>query len=236
MDYSAHRTRLSKKMVRQSQKQLLLVFIGTVLILAGIVKFGVPFMLFIIGNKSSPDTSVTNNKPSYIAPPELNSYASATNSAQIKLTGTASAKETIVLYVNDQLADTTSTKDDGSFSFDTVNLQNGDNTIKTKAKINDKTSDFSNTLTVTYKNKAPSLDITSPSDGQTFSKDNSANVVGKTDPDVTVTVNDFRAIVGDAGNFSYTLQLQNGDNQIKVVATDAAGNKTEKDLKVTFNP
>jgi hypothetical protein len=31
------------------------------------------------------------------------------------------------------------------------------------------------------------------------------------------------------------MALKDGDNQIKVIATDAAGNKTEKQIKVTYS-
>jgi len=213
-----------------------LVVVGTLLIFFLIFKFGIPFLLFISGNSSQKDVVQTNSKPTFISAPVLNQDFTATNSAQIKITGNANPKQNIRLYVNDQLVDKTSTKDDGSFSFDAVSLKDGDNAIQTKAQVDDKESDFSNTITITYKNKQPSLDVTNPSDGQTFSKDqNQLNVTGKTDPDVRVTVNDFQAIVNSDGNFSYTMQLQNGDNQLKIIAIDAAGNKTEKDLKVTYS-
>ena len=48
-------------------------------------------------------------------------------------------------------------------------------------------------------------------------------------------MNEFWAIVDAGGNFSYTLPLQNGENTIKVVATDEAGNKTEYEVKVTYS-
>ncbi len=233
------RTRLSRKLVNQTKRKLLLYLIGTVAILFLIIKFGIPllinFSLFMSGGKSGQD-STQQNSPSFVAPPSLNPYASATNSAQIKLNGSAQKNQTVKLFVNNQLVDSTSTKDDGSYSFDSVTLKNGDNTIQTKANVKDKESDYSNAITVTYNNKAPTLSVDSPSDGQSFSKDpSSITVTGKTDPDVIVTVNDFRAIVKDNGSYAYTLQLQNGDNQIKVIATDQAGNKTEKDLKVTYS-
>jgi bacillopeptidase F len=79
--------------------------------------------------------------------------------------------------------------------------------------------------------------VTSPTDGQTFAKDQgSVQVSGKTDNNVKITVNGFWAIVDDSNNFSYALPLQGGENQIKVVAEDKAGNTTQKDIKVTYNP
>jgi bacillopeptidase F len=103
--------------------------------------------------------------------------------------------------------------------------------------VSGKESEFSNVLTVAFKSAPPSLNLDSPSDGQSFSKDqNTATVKGVTDPDVKVTVNGFWAITDSQGNFSYDLPLQNGDNKITVIATDMAGNKNEKDIKVTYSP
>lgn len=232
-------TRLSRREERQSKKKLIYSLVGIVLVLFFLFKFGIPlltqFSLFVAGKNQGNDTTQTTNQPTFIAPPILNQSFSATNSAQIKVSGTAQNKQQVKLYVNDQVVDTKDTQSDGTFSFDNVTLQNGDNKIQTKAKVNDKESDFSNTWTVTFQNKAPSLDVNSPSDGQSFSKDPSITVKGKTDADAKVTVNDFQAIVNDDGTFSYTMQMQNGDNQLKVIAQDAAGNKTEKDLKVTYS-
>ncbi len=231
-------SRLSRREVRQSKKKLIYSLGGIIIVLFLLVKFGIPlltqFSLLVAGRNQTNDGTQNTDKPRFIAPPVLNQPFTATNSAQIKVSGTAQNKQQVKLYVNDNVVDTQDVQSDGTFSFENVTLKNGDNTIQAKAKMNDKESDFSNTLTITFQNKAPSLDVSSPSDGQSFSKDPSLVVKGKTDPDAKVTVNDFQAIVNDDGSFSYNMQLQNGDNQLKVIAMDAAGNKTEKDLKVTY--
>ena len=70
-----------------------------------------------------------------------------------------------------------------------------------------------------------------------FEKDQSTvKVLGKTDPGVRVTVNGFWAVIDENNNFSYNLPLQNGENMIKIEAIDQAGNKTEKEIKVTYSP
>ena len=116
-------------------------------------------------------------------------------------------------------------------------MQTGDNKIKAKATKDDKESDFSNELDVTYRNSPPSLSLDSPTDGQKFEKDqNAAQVLGKTDSGIRITVNGFWAVIDENNNFSYNLPLQNGDNTIKIEAVDQAGNKTEKEIKVTYSP
>ena len=110
-------------------------------------------------------------------------------------------------------------------------------TLKAKAAKGDKESDFSNELVVTYRNIPPSLSVDSPTDGQKFEKDQStARVSGKTDSGVKITVNGFWAVIDENNSFSYNLPLQNGDNTIKIEAVDQAGNKAEKEIKVTYSP
>ncbi len=232
-------SRLTRRLEKQSRKNLILSILGIFIVLVLLIKFGIPllvnFSLFVSQTKSSSEPT-KQNAASFINPPTLNPMPNATNSARITISGSASQNQTIDLYVNDSLIDKTSVNEDGNFSFD-VNLNKGENKIKAKANQDKKESDFSDTLNITYKSSEPVLEVTSPTDGQSFSKDqNTVQVAGKTDPGVRITVNEFWAIIDENNNFSYTLPLQNGDNQIKIVATDDAGNKTEKDIKVTYSP
>ncbi len=238
--YIDMQSRLSKAAERKTKKQLYLSLIGIVIVVFVLVKFGIPalvnFSLFLSnfhGQQSQSTTPATNQ---IIAQPILTQDFTATNSATITVNGTAAAQEKVQLYVNDDLVDTISTKDDGTFSFKNITLTQQQNTLKARAKKDDKVSEFSDSLIISYIQKAPSLSVDSPSDGQSFSHDQSTVVVkGKTDPDIKVTVNDFWAIVDNNGNYSYSLHLQNGDNQIHVVATDPAGNKTEKQITVKYS-
>jgi bacillopeptidase F len=96
---------------------------------------------------------------------------------------------------------------------------------------------LSESLIITFKSKPPTLQIKSPTDGQSFSKDqNIAEILGTTDPHVRITINNFWAIIDEKNNFSYSLSLKDGENEIKIVALDQAGNKTEKNIKVTYSP
>jgi hypothetical protein len=234
----SRRSRLSLKTERKTRKTIILATVGILVLLFLLIKFGtsllVGFSVFLAGNGNN-QTTTNNNNSNYISPPQLNPLPAATNSAQIVIAGTADKKEKIILYINDTTADNTDTDSNGNFSFN-ESLSQGDSQIKVKAQKNNLTSDYSSVYSVTLKNSAPSLSIDSPSDGQSFSKDqNSVTVTGKTDTNVTVTVNGFWAIINGNNSYSYNLLLQNGDNQIKVVAIDSAGNKTEKDLKVTYS-
>jgi len=206
-----------------------------------ILKYGLPFLvqtsLLVAGIKNKPETSSSNSSISFVSPPVLDPLPSATNSAQIQVLGNALNAESVNLYVNGDLVDKQKVKEDNTFRFEDVQIKKGDNSIGVKSKTKEgKESDFAN-LSINYKDSQPTLSIDTPSDNQTFSKDqNSVQVTGKTDIGVKVTVNDYWAIVEENGKFSYTLALKDGENKIKITATDDAGNKTELQRTVKFNP
>lgn len=191
--------------------------------------------LFFSGSKGTQEQLDSKN-PSFIAPPIFNFSPQATSSANIIISGVSSKDQTIKLYINDDFIDETKTKEDGAFSF-RQKIEAGENIIKAKTVAGDKESEFSQPITIVFKSAPPSLSISAPIDGQSFGKDQSiADVHGTTDPDVKVTVNGFWAITDNDGSFLYRLPLKNGENKIKIVATDIADNKKELEIKVTFSP
>lgn len=234
-----NRSRLTRKLEQQSKKNLVFSILGIIIVLFVLIKFGIPllinFTLFISGFKND-DREIKNEVRSFVPPPILNPMPSATSSGHIVISGFASPKQTIELYINDDLVDKDLTSDKGTFIFKEI-ISSGENTIKTRAIIGDKKSEFSKPIIITLRNKPPNLNIVSPSDGQSFPKDqNIIDVEGTTDVDVRITVNGFWAITDGNGNFSYRLPLQNGENNIKIIGIDEAGNKVEKELKVTYSP
>lgn len=225
-------------MERKTKKNLALSILGIILIFFLAFKFGIPLLvnisLFLSGSQGKEEIKIQNS--SFIAPPVLDSLPQATSSANIVISGLSSKNQTIKLYINNSLIDETKTDDKGIFLFKETIIP-GENTIKAKAIAGDKESDFSGSIIIAFKSTPPSLNISSPSNNQSFSKDqNTAEVKGTTDPDVRVTVNGLWAITDSSGKFSYSLPLENGENKIKISAADLAGNKTEKEIKVNYSP
>lgn len=228
-------SRLTKTAERKNKKQLILSLVGIIVVLFVLFKYGIPALtnlsLFLSSKNSSSVTTTTST--AVVPPPILTQPFLATNSATITVDGTAQTNQTIQLFVNGTLVDSKPTDSNGSFHFAGVNLTQQQNTIQAKAKVDSKTSDFSDSWMVAYLQKAPSLTIDNPHDNDSFDSSHPTAVVGgKTDPNIKVTVNGFWAIVDSNGNYSYTLSLQNGDNHIVVVATDAAGNTTTQQITV----
>ncbi|RJQ38911.1 hypothetical protein C4559_00130 [Candidatus Microgenomates bacterium] len=240
-----NRSRLSRRLEKQSKKTFLITIFAILFIIFFLVKFGFPllvnFSLLLMGSKNTTESSQKSSS-FFVPPPVLDSITDATNSAQIKISGTSSEKQIIKLYINGEVIDKVTTQKDGTFVFEDVKLSQGENSIKVKAIIKDssgdeKESDYSKSYSVIFKNSPPPLTADSPTDGQSFSKDeNNITVSGKTDSGNKVTVNDFWAIVDGEGNYSYTLHLQNGENKLKIVAIDQAGNKTEVERKINYSP
>ena len=234
------RSRLSRKIQQQNQKALIGSIIGIIIVLFLLLKYGLPFLVnvsYLVAGSKNQETT-TKEEKGFIASPILHALPTATNSATFTISGTSVTKGTVSLYINDDLVDKKTVEDDGAFSFDDVKLTKGENKIKTKITEGKKESDFSREVILIYKDSSPTLTIDSPTDGKTFSKndDRTLSVTGKTDPGVKVTINDFWAIVDEEGSFSYSFPLQNGENKITFTATDEAGNKTEAQRKVTYNP
>lgn len=234
------RSRLSKKSQKKSTQTLVLSVLGIAAILFLLFRYGIPLLSdasFLFGRvTSSPknDQKQNNKQDNYVPSPELDPLPKATKEQNIIVTGTSMSVLKVSIYLNGSKDNETEVSGDGTFEF-SVELSEGDNIIKAKA-FNDKgESEFSDSVTVTYKKSGPELSIDSPSDNADLKVQNPIEVKGKSDPDVTVSVNDFQAVSGNDGSYSYFLTLKEGGNEIKVVATDLAGNKTEKTIRVNYS-
>ena len=233
------RSRLTRRLEKESKRTLFLTSVGIIGIIILIAVYGIPLLVnmsVFIDNFRGNQQNVTNNtsSPSFVEAPILDTEYSATFSAQIAINGTSLPKYSVKLFVNEKLVDIIETKDDGSFSFPSTTLSDGENIIAAKAvNEKEKESNFSDGIKIIHRTKPPTLVMDSPQNGDKTSE-NTARVTGKTEPYARVTVNDFWAIIDNQGRFIYNLPLQNGENTIKVVATDETGNKTEAELKITY--
>jgi hypothetical protein len=234
-------SRLNRNAEKQSRKQFILFGIGTVIIIFLLIQFsGSILSLFgniIFGIRGDENQlSQTNQIDEVLFAPSLNNIPNATSSAQIDISGTASYEDgRIILYINDREVDSTKLGNDQSFTFKKVSLRSGENRIKVYYSINNRQSDFSQEYVVIRSSEKLELEITSPSDGTTFKKaDKRINVSGKTDPNSSVSVNGFRAVVNSEGEFSYLLELNEGDNKIIVESTNEAGIKVQKEITVKY--
>ena len=226
---------MNKAMEHQARRNIIYAVVGIAVIIGLLATFGT-FALqklsdFALNTKEAKEDEKTV-ETSLLVPPLLETQNTATNSAEVTISGTVEDGDSVKLYVNNALAERMDLGDKKEFSFENVTLREGINRIKTKVVKGDKESADSEVIEIEYYEKAPELEISSPTEGQTFNGDQNPILVrGKTAPYARVTVNDRRAIMDSEGNYEYRLSLNGGDNDIKVIAEDSAGNKTEKHVK-----
>jgi hypothetical protein len=231
-----YRSRLNEVEEQKSIKSAV-VFGGlTILIIILVFIFGIPaFSKFLaLFNKPTAQT-VTETKN--LSEPNLETLPQYTNQSSIIIKGNSTPNSTVRIFFNDS-TDEAPTDDSGNFAAN-ISLTKGANIIY--AKTVDSSGNLSNSsekFTINYIIQVPNLTITNPQNNQSFygSTQKSLTVQGTTDANNSVTINDHIAVVDPAGKFSLSIDLQDGDNQIKIISTDQAGNKKEIDLKVTFNP
>lgn len=233
-------SRLTRTSEKQNKRQAVIFAAGIIFLLLILIQFG-PILINVFGNivynlrgGDAAEKQITGS--ALLQPPILNGVPSATQSAQISFSGIAPDKKgTVEIYLNDELEDEIDLDNKTQFSVN-INVKKGDNIVKARYSINGKTSPFTDDFPVKYITEKPKLDVSFPTDGANFTKaDKSINVTGDTDPENTVTVNGFRAIVDSNGHFSYLLQLNDGDNQIQIEAQNQAGIANDKSLKVTYH-
>ena len=170
-------------------------------------------------------------------PPQLDPLPEATNSASLAISGQAEAGAELALFQNGEEKEKTTVGEEGSFSFSQVELEEGENIFLARAYDEARNeSQASLVQTVIFDKEPPALEIESPGDGQMINDKKEMIIKGKTEKEAVVAVNERQVIVGLEGNFEADYFLTEGDNEIIVVAKDKAGNKTEKTIKVKYQP
>jgi hypothetical protein len=79
-----------------------------------------------------------------------------------------------------------------------------------------------------------SLDILQPQEGTTVDNQN-LMIKGKTAAEAEVFVNEKQLKADSNGDFFTTITLDEGENNISIVANDEDGNFAEKEITVTYN-
>ncbi len=79
------------------------------------------------------------------------------------------------------------------------------------------------------------LEISKPQDKSTVTSP-AISIMGKTQPQTEVYINDQTLIADNNGNFSASLTLDEGENIINVLVVDDEGNSAEAELTVTYEP
>ncbi len=236
---NSYKPRSIRKYEGKAKRNFFLSIILVIFLVYVFLSWGLPALIGGLSflNKFKPAPKQAEQLGSAIAPPVLNIPFESTNSATIKISGYSTPNAKVQIFVDDQLQNTTDVLDDGSFQTDGIRLSLGQNNIYgVSVQDTDKKSLPSKTITLTYSNEKPKLNVDSPADGAQIKSERNLTVSGSTESPNSVSVNGQSLIVKQDGSFSTQIQLQDGDNTITVVAANPVGNTTQIQRKVNFAP
>lgn len=232
------RSRLNRKEDEEITKKTVLMGGITVAVFILLLLFGLPLLVklsVLLGNNRN-DRGEVVEKLLPPLPPRLTATFEATNSAQLTVSGVAEPNVEIELFKNDVSMGKDNTDEKGLFSFSKIELEKGGNTFTAiAAKEKEGKSELSKSMTVIYEDTPPILEITNPSEEKLTVDNPDFDIIGKSDPEVSVTVNGKIAIVDSEGNFKLKIQLNTGKNDIEVEAKSQAGNEARKRVEITFD-
>ena len=236
-----YKPRSVRKNESKTRKKLIWSLIISIALLFIILRYVLPALVGNLSyiNKFKSNSTVTPiSEGVKLAPPVLNIPYEATNTASIKVKGFATANAKVKIFLDDNLVSTITADQDGSFVTEPINLSVGTNNIygKTMSEVgNDSLS--SKTIQILYSNEKPMLQISEPPDGKEIKGgDKKVKVVGQTDVDNDLTINGTKIILNGDGHFSTDINLNDGENNLMVVATNSVGNFTTLQIKVTYTP
>jgi hypothetical protein len=235
------KSRYLRKEEQKSLQQTVIFGILTIGVLLAAVFLGIPLLVkaaIFLGDIKGKAEIVEKTSDALLPPPVLVQTYTATNSAEIAVSGFASEGSTVWFFLNGKKTKEVMADKNGEFSISGVVLTGGTNEIKAFVK-DDKgaESKYSEIYEVVYDNEPPLLEILEPADGaEFFGEDKNVTLKGKTESDANVYINDRMAIVDPSGSFSLIFSLAEGENKIKAVARDEAGNQTETEIILNYHP
>lgn len=244
IDYAKRRShsRLNREEKKRAIKTSLIfvIALGSFALLFGLLGINLLARLsLLVSHLRAPKSTPINQDSIPPTAPQLSAAWNATSSAIISLNGFAEPESQVFLYVNGTKSDEITVPNTGEISFPKVVLIDGLNTLYAVAY--DSTgneSARSTTLTVIVDDTEPNLEITKPVNGSVFYSpvERLISIQGKTDPEVTLNLNDRIILVNADGAFSTQFELQEGSNLLRFRATDQAANQASQDITVSYSP
>lgn len=232
-------SRLAFKEEKRNTRRAVIFGILSLLLILGLTFLGLPVLvkLAVVFDNLRSSLSPTDTQETLPpAPPILIVPYEATNSAILNISGFAQAGGEVEIFLNNSSVKKILVGNDGSFSADGLFLNEGQNELYAAAtdKTTNKTAE-SNKTAVLYDFTPPPLEIIQPKD-KTDYESGTAEIIGKTDPEASLLINDHLVVINKEGNFTYQLSLSFGENNVIIKAIDKAGNQAEQKLSLTYSP
>jgi len=187
-----------------------------------------------LNGDGSSDDLVSDNIPP--PPPQIALLPEATNSASLEIVGDAELDSTLILFLNGIEIKKILIGNEGKFRIGPIKLDEGENNLFAKAvDLAGNESQESVRQIIFFDKEPPTLEIESPQNGDSFFDDQKEiTIKGKTEKDAIVNINERKVIVNLEGEFESVYSLSEGTNEILIVSSDKAGNKTQESLKVYY--
>jgi len=201
-------------------------------------KWGFAFLIKIIAKTGGSTSKQVVEMEDLIAPqtPVISALPEATSSGLLKIEGYTEAGVEVEYLVNEKRVISEQTDDTGFYQA-VLDLEEGENLIKVLARDKAGNESVSKPVKVIYDFKSPEIKVDSPTEGQEFfgHQEQMIFVSGEiSEPEASLKINNTYVRLNSDGSFGLKLKLNEGENEIKLVATDPAGNVTEKTVKVTY--
>lgn len=232
----SHMSAPSSRLVRKEKSRLVkqtMIFGGSAVVLIVVFIFIILPLFIAILNKVISTNPFPEDKQISLQIPMLNAPLTATNSAQLQLTGYAQAGTEVILLLNAKESSSTATADDGAFELNLM-LEQGENVVAVFSRDqNSNVSPNSQEYVINLDTENPKIVVDEPQPEARFDrKSRLITVRGLTDAHTKVYVNNRLVFTGVDGTFSSSVSLQDNKNDVKVRAIDEAGNRTEQQITV----
>ncbi len=217
---------------KNEEKKVVLRLIMLVLLIIGfavvLYLWGTDLVAYIGNTQINP--SIINQSPKInkkIIAPRLSDLPSLINTKQITISGVASSKSEVEIFVNNISVLKVLVNEDGTFNNSNIDLIEGENTIYAISHDQNQVSDMSNILTIELDTQKPILTYTT-------SKNEETKVVtfsGSVKSGSSLYINDRRIILLSDNTFTIEYNLNMGENEYALMVEDQAGNQnayTEK--------
>lgn len=168
--------------------------------------------------------------------PYLNPIPEATKEDYVDLQGRSEAGVKLTLKIDGQKFQETVADAEGKFSFTGIPVGFASQVMYVEAVDEaGNVSSPSQTYTIVKDTEEPEFEILTPENGENYkSTGRTYKVTGKTEPGLTVQINEQRAILTPAGEFSASIRLEEGSNEIKIKVIDKAGNEKEETIYLNY--
>lgn len=224
--------RQGKKIARQSVTMIVLSIAGLLLFLFVIMPQVVQLFFRFLGNGD------LNLIQSDTVPPQVPIVASqveATNQPKIDLEGFGEAESQVVVVVNGEEIDRVKVNEEGKFSY-TLSLDEGENLVNLYGVDEADNESAGRQFIIVLDRENPALLFEDLADGKQLTGKDQQNfqIRGETEPDSQLTLNERNVYVRSDGTFVAQIYLQEGENTLKFIVIDQAGNRTEQGVRVNF--